>query len=97
MAVVAAADPAYYSALSHERTIEGSYGMRVSGHAAWVVTFLMTYPDAAGQGLAWSSELGAVVVVDRGAGQAPAVFYVSVPNNLGTANVSTLIGSLRLA
>jgi len=97
MAVVGAADPAYYSALPHERTTEGSYGMRVSGHAAWVVKFLMTYPAAAGQGLAWSTELGAVVVVDTGAGHAPAVFYVSVPSNLGTANVSTLISSLRLA
>jgi hypothetical protein len=97
MAVAGAVDPAYYAALPHDRTTEDSYGMRVSGHAAWVVKFLMTYPDAAGQGLDWSTELGAVVLVDRGAGHAPSVFYVSVPSNLGTANVSTLIGSLRLA
>ncbi|MGH3154608.1 MAG: hypothetical protein ACRDOB_28330 [Streptosporangiaceae bacterium] len=97
MVVVDALDPAYYSALPHDRATEGSYGTQVSGHAAWVVKFLMTYPDAASQGLAWSTELGAVVVVDRGAGHEPAVFYVSVPNNLGTANVSTLIGSLRAA
>ena len=95
--VADALDPAYYSALPHSRTIEGSYGMKVSGHAAWVVTFLMTYPDADQEGLAWSSELGAVVVVDRGAGRTPAVFYVSVPSNLGTANVSTLIRSLQVA
>jgi len=91
-----AVDPAYYSGLPHSRTVEDSYGMQVSGHAAWVVEFLMTYPDAARQGLAWSTELGAVVVVDRGAGQTPAIFYVSVPSNLGTANVSTLISSLHL-
>jgi hypothetical protein len=57
----------------------------------------MTYPDAASQGLAWSSEAGAVVVADRGAGRPPAIFYVSVPSNLGTSAVSTLISSLRLA
>ena len=47
----------------------------------------MTYPTAASQGLAWQTQLGAVVVVDRGAGQPPAVMYVTVPDNLGTANV----------
>jgi hypothetical protein len=56
----------------------------------------MNYLDGASQGLTWSSELGAVVVVDRGTGQAPAVFYVSVPGNLDTTDVGTLIGSLRL-
>jgi hypothetical protein len=73
-----------------------SPAITVSGHRAWLITFLMTYPDAAGQGLAWTSEAAAVVVVDRGAGQAPAVFCTSVPGNLGTSNVSTLVGSLRL-
>jgi hypothetical protein len=96
MGVADAVDPAYYSGLQHSRTIEGSFATQVSGQPAWVVTFLMTYPDAAREGLAWTSEAGAVVVVDRGAGQAPAVFYVSVPNDLGTRTVDTLIDSLRL-
>jgi hypothetical protein len=38
-----------------------------------------------------------VVVVDRGAGQAPAVFYASVPANLGASDVSALISSLQLS
>jgi hypothetical protein len=96
MGVTDAVEPAYYSGLRHDRTIEASSAMRVSGHPAWMVTFLMTYPDAASEGLAWTSEAGAVVVVDRGAGQAPAVFYASVPSNLGTSDVSTLVSSLRL-
>jgi hypothetical protein len=96
MGLAGALDPAYYSGLRHYRTIERSSATRVGGHPAWVVTFLMTYPDAASQGLAWTSEAGAVVVVDRGAGRAPAVFYASVPSNLGTSNVTTLVGSLRL-
>ncbi len=91
-----ALDLAYYSGLPHYLTVEGSSGMQVSGHQAWVVTFLLTYPAADSEGLAWTSEAGAVVLVDRGGGQAPAVFYVSVPSNLGTSAVGTLIGSLRL-
>jgi hypothetical protein len=97
MSLVGALDPAYYTGLVHDRTIEGSSTMQVSGHQAWMVRFLMTYPDAASEGLNWTSELGAVVVVDRGTGEAPAVFYVSVPANLGTANVTVLTDSLRLS
>jgi hypothetical protein len=97
MSLVGALDPAYYAGLDHERTIEGSSSLQVSGHQAWVVRFLMTYPDAVGEGLHWTTELGAVVVVDRGAGDAPALFYVSVPSDLGTANVTSLISSLRLS
>ena len=41
--------------------------------------------------------MGAVVVVDRGAGQPPAVLYVTVPNNLGTANIGVILASMQLA
>ena len=95
--LVGALDPAYYTGLVHSRTIEASSAMQVSGHQAWMVRFLMNYPDAASESLNWTSELGAVVVVDRGTGEAPVVFYVSVPANLGTANVTVLIDSLRLS
>jgi len=88
---------AYYSGLQHDDTIESSSPMLVSGHQAWLVTFLVTYPDAASEGLAWTSEAGAVVVVDRGPGHAPALFYASVPSNLGTSSVSTLVSSLQLS
>jgi cell wall-associated NlpC family hydrolase len=81
----------------HARTIETNSAMRVSRHQAWIVEFSMNYPDGASQGLTWSNELGAVVVVDRGATQAPAVFYVSVPGNLGTVHVATLVSSLSLS
>jgi hypothetical protein len=97
MSLAGALDPAYYTGLVHGRTIEASSAMQVSGHQAWMVKFLMNYSDAAGEGLHWSTELGAVVVVDRRTGDAPAVFYVSVPANLGTANVTVLIDSLRLS
>ena len=97
MSVANAVEPAYYSGLVDHRTIQSSSALQVSGHQAWVVTFVMTYPDATAEHLAWTSEAAAVVVVDRGAGQAPAVFYTSVPSNLGTSDVSTLVRSLRLS
>jgi hypothetical protein len=97
MSLAGAVDPAYYSGLEHYRTLEDSSAMLVSGHQAWEVTFQISYLDAAAQGLDFSSEAGAVVVVDRGAGQAPAVFYVSVPSDLGSSDVETLVGSLRLS
>jgi hypothetical protein len=97
MGLVGALDPAYYTGLVHSRAVQDSSATQVSGHPAWVVKFLMSYPDAAAEGLNWTSELGAVVLVDRGTGQAPAVFYVSVPANLGVSSVSALVGSLRLS
>jgi hypothetical protein len=97
MGLVEALDPAYYSGLVHYRTLAGSSALTISGHQAWEITFVMNYPDAAGQDLAWSTEAGAVVIADRGSGEIPAVFYVSVPSNLGTSDVGTLIGSLRLS
>jgi hypothetical protein len=97
MSVTNAVEGAYYSGLQHDSAIGTSSPMLVSGHQAWMVTFLVSYPDAASEGLSWTSEAGAVVIVDRGAGQAPAVFYASVPSNLGTSDVSTLVSSLRLS
>jgi hypothetical protein len=95
--VADAVGQAYYSGLVHDSTIDSSSSMLISGHQAWLVTFLVTYPDAASEGLAWTSEAGAVVLVDRGAGKAPAMFYASVPDNLGTSDVATLVSSLQLS
>ena len=96
MNLVGAFDSAYYSALPHVRATQQNNPLQVSGHPAWIVEFQLTYPTAAGQGLAWQTQLGAVVVVDRGAGQPPAVIYVTVPDNLGTANVGVILASMQL-
>src|SRR5579863_10250553 len=50
--VVDAVQSLYYSGLQDESTVQGSYGTTVSGHPAWVVNFLISYPDAASEGLA---------------------------------------------
>jgi len=94
--LVNAFDPAYYNPLPHTRTPVSSDPLQVSGHPAWITKFLITYQNAQSAGLAWQTELGAVVVVDRGAGQPPAVLYVSVPDNLGTGNVDVIASSLQL-
>lgn len=87
----------YYQALSHNYQQELSQPVQVSGRAGWEVKFLITYTNVSGQGLSWSDEMGAVVVADSGTGAAPAVFYVSVPGNLGESNVDTLVSSLQLS
>jgi hypothetical protein len=97
MNLVNAFDPAYFNGLPHVRSTQENNPLQVSGHAGWIVEFGMTYQTAASQGLAWQSQLGAVVVVDRGSGQPPGVLYVTVPNNLGTANIGTILASMQLA
>jgi hypothetical protein len=95
--LVSAFDPAYYNGLPHSRAITENNPMQVSGHAAWIVKFLMTFPTAASQGVPWQAELGAVVVADRGTGQAPAVLFVNVPDNLGLSSVDVVLQSLQLS
>jgi Protein of unknown function (DUF2510)/Ubiquitinol-cytochrome C reductase Fe-S subunit TAT signal len=84
----------YYDALPHNFQAVESQPVSVSGHPGWEVKFLLTYTNP--QGLAWTNEMGAVVVADPGTGAAPAVFYVSVPGNLNEDNVDTLVSSLQL-
>ena len=95
--LLGALDTAYYDGVQHSRSTVKSTAIQVSGHQAWMIEFAMNYPDGASQGLTWSSELGAVAVVDRGAGQFPGVFYVSVPASLGTLKVATLLLSLQVS
>jgi hypothetical protein len=94
--LVGAVDPAYYAGIEHSLAITGSSAMQVSGNQAWAVRFVVTYSGGVSQGLTWTTESGAVVVVDRGQLHVPAVFYVSVPGDLDTSDVDTLISSLRL-
>jgi hypothetical protein len=92
--LVSTFDGTYYAALPHTRNDVVSQPVSIGGHPGWEIKFLMTYTNP--QGLAWTNELGAVVVIDEGTGIAPAVFYVSVPGNLNENNVDTLVSSLQL-
>lgn len=87
----------FYNGLNHTVSQLASTPMSVSGHAAWEIKYLITYTDASGQGLTWTSEEGAVVLADRGTGVEPAVFYVSMPSNLNENNIDSLVASLTLS
>jgi hypothetical protein len=86
---------AYYGALEHSLNVGQDQPVQVSGHAAWEVTYGMTYTNAQAQGATWTDEQAAVVVVDNGTNQ-PAVFFTSIPSTLNDANVTTLVSSLQL-
>ncbi len=96
LSLVGALEPAYYAGIPHSLAISDSSPTLVSGHQAWMVWFEVTYSGGASQGLSWTSEPGALVVIDRGPAQIPSVFYVSVPGNLGTSDVATLLAALRV-
>jgi len=85
----------FYNPLQHTYQQVLSQPLTISGHAGWEVTFQVSYVQ--GQGLQFDTEQGAVVVADLGAGVAPAVFFTSIPSNLGVGNVDPLVSSLRLA
>jgi hypothetical protein len=86
----------YYNPLDHTSTQEVSQPISVSGHAGWEVTYQVSYTNPA-QGATWTDEQAAVVVVDTGTGNTPAVFFASVPGNLDETNVATLVASLQLS
>jgi hypothetical protein len=86
---------AYYSNLDHSINPEQDQPVQVSGHAAWEVSWDVSYTNAAAQGATWTDEQAAVVVVDTGTNQ-PAVFFTSIPQNLDEGNVSTLVSSLQV-
>jgi hypothetical protein len=89
-------DGPYYGALNHQRTQLASTPVSVSDHPGWEVKYLETYPNAASMGLPFNSEEAAVIVVDQGNGGPPAVFFVSVPSNLGVTWVDSLVSTLSL-
>lgn len=87
---------AYYGAFSPNITAGQDTPIQVSGHAAWEVTYDVSYPNAAAQGMTWNDEEAAVVVVDNGT-DTPAVFFTSVPYTLNEGNIPTLVSSLQLS
>jgi hypothetical protein len=87
---------AYYGALNHTIAAGTDEPVQVSGHAAWEVTYDVTYTNAAAQGATWTDEQAAVVVVDTGTDE-PAVFFSSVPDTLNEANITKLVSALQLS
>jgi hypothetical protein len=94
--VASTLDNAYYTALSNTSAPVLSQPVSVSGHPGWEIEYQVNYTNAAAQGATWTTEEGAVEVVDTGTGNTPVVFFASVPNTLGANTVNSLVSSLQL-
>ncbi|MFC5824336.1 DUF2510 domain-containing protein [Nonomuraea insulae] len=89
---------ANYYALAHESRIVQDKAMKVGDRDAWLLQFELDFTKISEEkGYKWKKENGAIVLVDRGAGQSPAIAYVSVPDNLGTDVVNKVLSSLKPA
>ena len=87
---------AYYNPLNHTIQPAVSQPITVSGHPGWEIEYQVNYTNATAQGATWTTEDAAVVVADTGTGNAPVVFFTSVPDTLGETNVASLVSSLQL-
>ncbi|TDC98634.1 DUF2510 domain-containing protein [Nonomuraea deserti] len=87
-----------YYRLAHESKIVEDKAMKIGDHDAWILQFELDFSKVSEEnGYKWKKENGAIVLMDRGEDQRPAIVYVSVPDNLGTDVVSEVVGSLKPA
>ncbi|WP_205315464.1 DUF2510 domain-containing protein [Nonomuraea lactucae] len=92
------ADFAKYYQLPHETKILEDKAFKIGDRAAWVLRFELDFSKISKEeGYKWKKETGAVVLMDRGEGERPALVYVSVPDNLGTDVVDQVLSSLKPA
>ncbi|MFG3442186.1 DUF2510 domain-containing protein [Nonomuraea sp. NPDC047897] len=84
--------------LPHETKIVADKAMKVGDRDAWVFQFELDFSKVSKErDYKWNKENGAIVLIDRGAGERPAIVYASVPDNLGTDVVDQVLGSLKPA
>lgn len=87
----------YYS-IEHTTKVVSSKAMKIGDRDAWALQFELDFTKVSEEkGYKWKKENGAIVLMDRGSGERPAILYVSVPDNLGTDVVGKVIGSLKPA
>ncbi|MFI6298903.1 DUF2510 domain-containing protein [Nonomuraea sp. NPDC050790] len=87
-----------YYQLTHTRKITKNEAIKIGDKDAWVLQFELDFSKISEEKkYKWKKENGAVVLMDRGPGERPALVYVSVPDNLGTDVVDQVIGSLKPA
>ncbi|MCO6007035.1 hypothetical protein NE236_18800 [Actinoallomurus purpureus] len=95
-AVLAALEPTAYPA--HTRQDLTSESHPVDGHTGWLVKVKLTFPQAKSQGWNFRTETAALVIIDRGNGQAPAQFYVSIPDShKHQGDLDLLLTSLKVS
>ncbi|MGW0805668.1 DUF2510 domain-containing protein [Nonomuraea sp. NPDC002799] len=87
-----------YYTLAHESKILQDKAMKIGDRDAWVLQFELDFTKVSEEkGYKWKKENGAIVLMDRGAGESPALVYVSVPDNMGTDVVGKVLSSLKPA
>ncbi|WP_214104976.1 DUF2510 domain-containing protein [Acrocarpospora catenulata] len=88
-------EPLFYSP-QHTRKIARNEAIKVSGKDAWVVEYVMDFSaQSKANNWKWKTERGAFVLVDQGPGQAPSLFYASIPDNLNVSLLDQLLDSLQ--
>ena len=91
-------DFARYYPIAHETKIVKDEAIKVGDRDAWLLQFQFDFSkESEEKNYKWKKENGAVVVMDRGAGERPALVFVSVPDNLGTDVVDQVLSSLKPA
>lgn len=91
-------DFARFYQLSHETKVVADKATKVGDRDAWVFQFELDFSTVSKErDYKWKKENGAIVLMDRGEGERPAIVYVSVPDNLGTDVVDQVLGSLKPA
>lgn len=87
-----------YYQLPHKNKIVKDEATKIGGRDAWVLRFELDFTEISeAKDYKWKKENGAVVLMDRGEGERPALIYVSVPDNLGTDVVDQVVSSLQPA
>ncbi|WP_164903894.1 DUF2510 domain-containing protein [Nonomuraea polychroma] len=82
----------------HESKIVADKAMKIGDRDAWLLQFELDFTKVSEEkGYKWKKENGAIVLMDRGSGERPALLYISVPDNLGTDVVSKVLSSLKPA
>ncbi|GAA4632434.1 hypothetical protein GCM10023196_065870 [Actinoallomurus vinaceus] len=94
--LLAALEPVAYPA--HTRQDLASAAHPVDGHDGWLLKVKFTFPQAKSEGWNFRTETAAILIVDRGNGQSPAEFYVSIPDSHGhQGDLDLLLSSLKVS
>lgn len=96
-AVTASFSENYYQ-LQHQSKIVQNKAIKIGDKNGWLVQFELDFSKVAKEkSYKWKKENAAVVLMDRGEGERPALVYISVPDNLGTDVVGKVLSSLKPA
>ncbi len=95
-ALLAVLEPLAYP--PHTRQVLSSTAHTVDGHDGWLLEVRFRFPEAKARGWNFRSETAAIMVIDRGNGQPPAEFYVSIPDShKKQGDLDLLLSSLKVS